>query len=276
MWLLLDIGGTKTRLAVTQKGEIPDEKLVQIINTPKLLADAKVVLAEQFKSLTKGEKVRGVVVGIAGTLNRAKNALTASTHLPDWVNHNLVEFFEELNGAKKVMIENDSALVGLGEAHYGAGMGKRIIVYLTVSTGVGGVRITDGKIDENALGFEPGKQIIDMEHNLSLEDYVSGRAVAERFKKHPKEIFDPAIWHKIARFLAYGIHNIILEWSPDIVVLGGSMMKAPGIKIEDVNSHLHSISGVVFQNLPPILLAKLGDLGGIYGGVALLKQKSVF
>ena len=52
-------------------------------------------------------------------------------------------------------------------------------------------------------------------------------------------------------------------------------MKAPGIKIEDVNSHLHSISGVVFQNLPPILLAKLGDLGDLWWG-RFAKTKSVF
>ncbi len=276
MWILLDIGGTKTRLAVTHKGEVPEEGSIKIIDTPKLLADAGKVYGENIKVLTGDDKVRGVVVGIAGTLNAARTTLTASTHLPDWAGKDLHTFFKELTGAKKVLIENDAALVGLGEAYYGAGVGKRIMVYLTVSTGVGGVRITNGKIDESALGFEPGKQIIDIEHNLSLEDYVSGRAVEERFKQKPKEIFDSAIWHKVARFLAYGIHNVILEWSPDAVILGGSMMKSPGIKVDDVNSHLRSISGVVFQDLPPILLAKLGDFGGIYGGVALLKEKNVF
>lgn len=276
MWILFDIGGTKTRIAFTRKGEVPKGDAVKIINTPKLLAEAGKVYAENLKVLTGDDKVRGVVVGIAGTLNTQHTILTTSTHLQDWAGKDLYAFFKELTDAKQVLIENDAALVGLGEAFYGAGVGKRIVAYLTVSTGVGGVRITNGKIDESALGFEPGKQIIDIEHNLSLENYVSGKAVEERFKQKPKEIFDPAIWHKVARFLAYGIHNVILEWSPDVVVLGGSMMKTPGIKVDDVNSHLRSISGVVYQNLPPILLAKLGDLGGIYGGLALLKEKNVF
>jgi glucokinase len=50
---------------------------------------------------------------------------------------------------------------GLGEAVFGAGKGREIVVYMTISTGVGGARIVGGKIDASAMGFEPGHQIID-------------------------------------------------------------------------------------------------------------------
>jgi len=80
-----------------------------------------------------------------------------------------------------VFIENDASIVGLGEAVSGAGMGEEIVVYITVSTGVGGTRIVSGEIDEHAYGFEPGHELINMQD--SLEDLVSGTAVEERLIK---------------------------------------------------------------------------------------------
>ncbi len=165
------------------------------------------------------------------------------------------------------------AMVGLGEANYGAGRGKDIVVYMTISTGVGGVRIVKGNVDESAMGFEPGHQIIDPDNTLcptcdgnDLEAYVSGTSIEKRFGKKPYEIQDDAVWDELAKFLAYGLHNTIMHWSPDIIVLGGSMMKEVGIPLPAVRTHLSGIMKI-FPTLPQIEKAELADFGGLYGAL---------
>ena len=71
-------------------------------------------------------------------------------------------------------IANDTAVVGLGEAHRGAGIGYNIVTYITVSTGVGGTRIVDGRIDRRIYGFEPGHQTIDIDNSV-WEGSASGQ-----------------------------------------------------------------------------------------------------
>ena len=171
-----------------------------------------------------------------------------------------------------VFLENDAALAGLGEAVFGAGKGKKIVAYLTISTGVGGCRIVDGKIDENSQGFEPGHQIIFSDKNIiTLENLVSGTAIEKKYGKKPYEIFDVKIWNNVANNLAYGLHNVAVLWSPDIIILGGSMMKKIGIPVERVKFHLSKILNI-FPKPPLIKKSKLGDLAGLYGALAHLKS----
>jgi predicted NBD/HSP70 family sugar kinase len=166
-------------------------------------------------------------------------------------------------------------MVGLGEAVAGAGQRAGIVTYLTISTGVGGVRIVDGQIDRHTTSFEPGHQIIDLNQpEKDLEDYVSGSAVRQSMEQNPQDIHDDAFWQGLAKILAIGLHNTILHWTPEVVVLGGSMMKEPGINLNEVEKHLlQSLSFLPVQ--PKLKLAQLGDLGGLYGALAFLKQKSV-
>jgi len=179
-----------------------------------------------------------------------------------------------------VYLENDAAIVGLGEAMNGAGRGEEIIAYITVSTGIGGARIVDGKIDRNIFGFEPGHQIIDPTGMLCpmcdsaghLEGHVSGVALEARFNKKAYEITDPQIWEEEAKWLAYGLNNTAVYWSPSVIVLGGSMIiKSPGISIERVSHHLKKTL-TIFPERPRLVKAELGDIGGLYGALEILKQ----
>jgi glucokinase len=227
------------------------------------------MIEKMTEQISSGEKIEAISLGVAGTLDKV-GVLARSPHLPDWVGKPIKEKIEEKTGAK-VFIQNDSALVGLGEAVKGAGKGFEIVVYITVSTGVGGAKISNGKIDENSLGFEPGHQILDIEKNLSLEDLVSGSAFEKKFGKKSKEVIDPNVWEETARNLAFGVYNSILEWSPDVVVLGGPMITGdPAIPLDGVRHHMDNINKV-FPKLPEIKMAELGSFGGLYGGFEFLK-----
>ena len=254
--ILFDIGATKIRMAYSVDGEIFEEP--KVFETPKNYEE----ILNLFKETTKELADERGIKTIAGGMSRSIPGLTDDRFKKD-----LVEIF-----GVAALIENDAAMVGLGEANWGAGRGFEIVAYVTVSTGVGGTRIVNGKIDEHAIGFEPGKQIIDVNTKKTLEEMISGKALAEKTGKHPKEITDENIWDEHAKILAIGLNNIIVEWSPNCVVLGGSMITGnPSISVEKTEQYLKEILKI-FPQLPAIRKAELGDFGGLYGALAYLKD----
>ncbi len=101
---------------------------------------------------------------------------------------------------------------------------------------------------------------------------ISGKALQEKTGKHPREITDQKVWDEFAKILAFGLNNIIVEWSPNVVVLGGSMITGdPAIPLFKVEMHLKEILKI-FPELPAIKKAELGDFGGLYGGLAYLRN----
>lgn len=280
MFILFDIGGTKMRVVAADYEKLLGDPVV--VSTPKDFNEGIDTLKRIIDNLSQellaqNRAVTAIVGGIAGPLNSDQTMLVKSPNLAGWVGHDIKNTLREAYKVP-VVLENDSALVGLGEAHFGAGRGKSIVVYITVSTGVGGVRIVDGKIDRASLGFEPGHQIIDPDNTLcptcdgnDLEAYVSGTSIEKRFGVKPYEIRDDAVWDELAKFLAYGLNNTIVHWSPDIVVLGGSMMKEIGIPVPAVRKYLAEIMKI-FPQMPEIEKAELGDFGGLYGSLAYARM----
>lgn len=280
MYILFDIGGTKMRVVAADRNKFLGEPVV--VTTPKDFDDGFATLkriidnlADEFEA--ENHAITAIVGGIAGPLDSDRTMLVKSPNLGGWVEHNIKKALHDAYHVP-VNIENDAALVALGEAHFGAGMGKQIVAYLTISTGIGGARIIDGKIDRSSMGFEPGHQIIDPDNSLcplcdgnDLEAYVSGTSIEKRFGVKPYEIHDPMIWDELAKFLAYGINNTIVYWSPDVVVVGGSMMREVGIPIEAVRKYLTEILKI-YPNIPPVGKAELGDFGGLYGSLAFARM----
>ncbi len=280
MFLIFDIGGTKIRMASVDDGKTFSQPVV--FTNPKNFERAMEMIGEKSKELIGKIKVEKVAGGAPGTFNKEKSALLRSPNLPDWIDRPLKKTLEEILEAP-VLLENDTALVGLGEARAGAGQGSKIVVYVTVSTGVNGVRIVDGRIDENVYGFEMGHQIIDADGNLcpeclhpgTLENYISGTSVERRAGIKPYEIpQESPIWEELAEWLAIGLNNTVLHWSPNIIILGGSMIVGePHIPISAVISHLKKIN-TAFPEIPEIKKAKLGDFGGLHGALFLIKHLS--
>lgn len=271
MHLLIDAGGTESKIALSGAGH--DFVGPVIIDTPKVFEEAIRAYKTIAKKLSGTVAIRAVAMGVAGHLDKEKRKLLDSPNLPDWNVRPLKEEMQKAIGAT-VCLENDTALAGLGESIYGAGKGRGIVAYVTVSTGVNGVRIVDGKIDRNAYGFEIGHQFAGSFGNGDpryLEDCISGASIEKKFNKKPYDIADREFWGELARILAYGINNTILHWSPDVMVLGGSMIKDNGIRLEEVKEHLVKILKI-FPEHPPISKCELGKLGGIYGAMFFLKQ----
>ena len=135
-------------------------------------------------------------------------------------------------------------------------------------------------IDHSALGFEPGWQIIDIDKTLcepcvsgSAEDYVSGTATATRYGVKAYEVHEPEAWEELSKWLAVVVNNVICFWSPDVVVLGGSMIVGdPAIPVDRTEFHVKEILKV-YPEISDIKAAELGDFGGLHGALAYVKQK---
>lgn len=277
MYLLFDIGGTKTR--VSSSPDLKDLGQMKVIDSLKSYKEGLVEIEKISTDFTDPKEVKGVCVGIAGPFNNKKGSLVGSPNLSDWIDKPLKDDLQSIFPKADIYIENDSALVALGEANHGAGKGHKIVAYITVSTGVGGARVISGQLDDRAIGFEPGHQIIDAGGALCpdcrgpyLGYYISGHALEKRGGIKPKEIEDNEVWNDLALKLAYGLNNTIVHWSPDIVVLGGSMITGnPAIPLDVVRDNLKEILKI-YGEVPPVSKATLGDEGGLWGGLSYLRQ----
>lgn len=264
MYILIDIGGTKTRVALTEHREafLPPA----IFNTPQNFEEWFKEFNEVTTSMLQGKKVHGILVGVPATLDEHKETIKHAPHLLMWQGTNLKKILSE-RFSSPCMLENDTALVGLGEAIFGAGKGHSIVAYITISTGVNGVRITDGKIDKNISGFEIGHTIID--DHKPVEYFISGSALEARYGKPSREVHDTALWEKVNHYAAILGANTTMYWSPSVIVYGGPVMN--DLHIEIIEKEARQIA-TVYDTMPVFVRGTLKDFGGLYGALALSKE----
>lgn len=263
MYLLIDIGGTKTRVSITEHREAFLDPVV--FHTPQDFEEWMVQLKEAATSLSQGRKIHGVISGVPGMLTE-EGDIRITPNLPEWhgmpLKKRLQEYFDS-----PVILENDTALVGLGEAMYGAGKGHPIVAYLTISTGVNGIRIVDGNIDRHTFGFEIGHTIIEDHHDV--ESIIGGGALEKRFGKPSHEVHDVALWEKINHYAGVFGANTVMYWSPSIVVYGGPVMNDLHIEIIEREAK-HFLQ--MYPKTPVFIRGTLKDFGGLYGALALSKK----
>ena len=298
MLIACDIGGTKFRVAKSKDGINFDEPIIK--ETPKDPNEGLKMIAEtiydlvvkrdlQTGKILKSEKIDSAVFGIAGVLDETHNFLIKAPHLTAWEKIPIREFFEKelskisekkglfdlilgRSNPPKIFVENDTSIVGLGEAVAGAGKSFEKVVYITVSTGIGGVKIVRGKFEENNFGFEPGFQILNNQTGENWEDLCSGTEVAKKSGMEPKDFAKTGGWAEVEKNVAIGIHNCILHWSPDVVVVGGSM--ARDFNFENLKNQITKMMKI-HPTIPEIKMAELGSIGGIYGGFAYFRDKNI-
>ena len=265
MFGAVDIGGTKTLLAVFDK----DGMIIRSVKlpTPNNYKNFKSLLTNHFQK-TFGEKIFVTAVAVPGVIDRGKGVGIAFGNLP-WEN---VTIRDDISHIFKcpVVVENDAKLAGLSEAALLKDYRK--VLYVTLSTGIGGGFIVNGKIDPNLEDIEVGQMLLEHEGKLlRWEDFASGRAIFEQFGKAMSDITDKETLLIIAHNVAVGLIDLIATLTPDIIVIGGG-----------VGAHFEKIQAAVEEDLkiyendllrvPPIIKAKRPEDAVIYGCFELAKN----
>lgn len=267
MYGAVDIGGTKTLIAVfTEDGSIVEQVKFP---TPKDYALFSSELTANVEKLSTKDFQRAAVA-IPGTPDRQNGIGIVFGNL-DWTNIPIEQDAEKAFHCP-VQIENDAKLAALSEAILLRDKFRKVL-YVTVSTGIGGGLVIDGSIDPNFEDIEPGKMIL--EHNGRFEqweDFASGRAIVEKFGKRADEITDPKAWYMIARNVAVGLNTLIASLDPEVIVIGGgvgsNLEKFQDRLIEELRIYENPMTPV-----PPIVKAARAEEAVIYGCYELVKAQ---
>jgi glucokinase len=208
--------------------------------------------------------------------------------------------------ATRVSVRNDAALAALGEHRHGAGRGVQNMVYVTISTGIGGGMIVDGRLVKGAGGYagEIGELLVpatsgDPSMPVKLETVASGSAIATaamRALDNDEEsvlrnasadrmtsrmVAEAArggdrmalrIMHTAARSIAFGIVDVIHLLNPERIVLGGGVMDSADIVMPVIGETVNRLA--MKASLPPIVAGALGDDAGLFGAAAFLEETS--
>ncbi len=254
MNIVFDIGGTNMRVAVAHDGELGEIKKVPTPQDSKQGIATLVSIAKEIGGMSPIENMAGCVAGridATGAIYDAKN-------LREWEGVNLAQKLVEAL-ATTAHVANDAAVAGLGELKRGAGAGFSDLVYMTVSTGVGGAHVVENDILRSPILGELQLSVGD------LETLVSGTAITKKFGIHPKDLGSLDERNKLADILAEGLAEIYETWKPDVFVIGGSMIVGVNpIPLERVREKFTAV---------PVKMAELGDNGGLIGGAILAMQK---
>ncbi len=302
-YIAIDVGGTQIRVAIYPKGESRPVKQKRIPtqgnNQPPLdrLID---LLAELWPT---GDQVCAIGMAAPGWVNPQMGVIYLAPNIPGWENLPLAPILSKRFNVP-VRLGNDANLALVGEWRYGAGRGHHNLLYLTISTGIGGGVICNDRLllGEHGLAAELGHVTIMLDGPVCgcgqrghLEAVASGTAIAryvaeqlqqgvpsslsEIAKPTGRDISmaaeqgDPLAKSALARagtYLGYALANYLHIFNPSIVILGGGVSRSGSLLIEPMRAALSEriISPEYLQGLT-ITTVELGDDAGLMGALAL-------
>ncbi len=248
--LSFDIGGTKISSALIELKK--NDYTVfdyQKIETPEGRENIINKIIETAVNYEKNGGFSELRIALAGQIDYEKDVVRYAPNIPGFENVNLKKIIEEKIG-KNIEVDNDVKCFALAENTYGKGKKYDHVVYLTIGTGIGGAIEIDNKLyrGANNTAGEFGHMIINIGGekcscggNGCWERYVSGKAIERIYydqtgkKKKAVDISTDSIKGKIedkkvieeaSLYLATGLINIVNTVNPEIIIIGGSIVKS--------------------------------------------------
>lgn len=315
-WVIgVDLGGTKIHTALAAEGG----SILAETRVPTEAAEGPSHVVERILATIDQVKVQGgissahvetVAVGSPGPLDIVAGVVRFSPNLR-WHDVPLRKLLQERVRAK-VLLDNDANLAALGEYVYGAGRGAENMVYITVSTGVGGGLILGGRLYHGTASGagEIGHTAVWPDGPLCgcgargcLEAVSSGTAIAREARlllergqgqnilrlagDCPEKISAVTVAEAAsggdaeavnlialaARFLGIGVANVINLLNPDIIVLGGGVMEIGEPMWREIRQEVRRRAFGTLADRTQIVPAGLGQRAGVLGAVALALQE---
>jgi fructokinase len=283
----IEAGGTKWVCAV---GSGPSD--VQGTTTfPTTGPDETIARAVEF--FAENGSLEAVGVGSFGPIDprRASRSFgfITTTPKPGWAQTDIAGRLEESLDVP-IAFDTDVNAAALGEHRWGAAVGLDSFCYVTVGTGIGGGVVVNGRLVHGLLHPELGHMRIPHDrvadpfpgccpyHGDCFEGLASGEAMRQRWGQGAQELDDDPPWELEAQYLALGLVNVVCALSPERIILGGGVMKAPTL-LSRVQQRLRELLAGYFD-APElkdaigdfVVRPGLGDRAGVLGAIALAQE----
>ncbi|WP_426517434.1 ROK family protein [Diaminobutyricibacter sp. McL0618] len=302
----LDIGGTKLAVGVvdssgavygmrvepTRVAEGPD------VTIERLFAMADKAMAE---AAVDPSEIAAIGISCGGPMDSVAGLLLAPLHLPGWIDVPITSLASARFGVPAILA-NDATAGAWGEYRFGAGQGMESLVYLTVSTGMGGGAVLDGRLHQGAAGnggefghimVKPGGRLCTCGRHGCVEAYVAGSALADRAREMMADgrasilstlpeltAIDVAtyaatdalaheIWSEGMELLGVAVTDLVNILEPDAVILGGGVTRSGSILLDPVRDKVLREAMGPAADAVQIVLAGLGDAVCVVGAGAI-------
>ena len=313
-FIAVDIGGTTIRLAlVSTEGQIiARERLPTVAEEgprpviDRILSAINGLLQSHNVNLSR---LHSISIATAGAIDIDSGIVTMSPSLPGWVGIPLRGTVEAAYGISTFLL-NDASAAALGEHRFGAGRGSANLVYITVSTGIGGGIIIDNNLYSGTSGSagEIGHMTIDVNGSVCncgnigcLETLASGTAVAREAIRRIEngersslaetrggienitaekvgqaarggDALALAVISRAARYLGVGLANLVNILNPDIIIVGGGLSKLGDLLLEPAREEVRERAFRLPAQAVRIVPSQLGDDAGVLGAAAFAHQ----
>lgn len=307
----IDIGGTKIAIALESSGG----ERISVRHFPTRAELGPEAILENIASAVREmsaearAKLTAVGIGCPGSVDRERGTILLPINLPGWHEFPVVRTVEELLGVPAA-IENDAKLAALGEYAHGAGRGFSDIVYLTISTGIGGGIIVDGRLLQRLGAGEVGHMTVlpdgppcgcgargcldalcsgtaiarraqgelaqgaasIITEMVGRPDEITAQVVAEAVRKN--DALARRVWDEMIHFLSIGIANVITILAPEAVILGGGVAATGELLLGPLRPLVEQRAKMVPVGRVQILQAALAGESGIHGALVLAQEVS--
>ncbi|SNX53846.1 ROK family glucokinase [Thermoanaerobacterium sp. RBIITD] len=258
------------------------------------------------KSSLKIDQISGIGIGSPGPLDSEKGIVEYPPNLPGWVNIPLVDILHK-EFDTNIKLNNDANVAALAEYLFGAGKGIDDMVYITVSTGIGGGAIIGGKLynGANSNAAEIGHHSINFDgprwcncgNPGCLESYASGTSLVKFAKKaiesgrdtilknipmdeiKAENIFEAAksgdklsieLIDAEAFYLGIGIVNIMAFYNPKRIIIGGGLSSQWDVLYDKMMKTVEERALKPNREICDVVKAELGGNVGLMGAAALV------
>lgn len=272
----LDIGGTKIMVAAADReGNILRRARTA---TSTSLEDDLANINHMIMDVAGEDQMMGMGAAIGGPLDW-EQGIVSPLHQPAWRNIPFKAIMEE-KWHCPFHVDVDTNVAAVGEYRWGGASAKRFL-YLTLSTGMGGGLLVDGKIYRGQDGAHPevGHQSVHFRCSNPvavqcecgapdcLEALVSGNGIRRLYGK-PAKALSPEEWEEVAYNLGQGLRNLSALYAPDLIRMGG------GVAVGGGENFIHAAKEVMEEHLklvppPEVGLSQLGHDTALLGAIAM-------
>lgn len=307
----IDIGNTKLAFGLVRGNEQKFYEKRVVLTEPELGAEQAI---EKILSNTREllsvvpDGVGGIGIAFGGFVDVTRSIGLASPNFPELRDVPMVSLIEDLAPGIPVRMDNDANVAGVGEVTYGKARGNSQVIYLTISTGIGGAVLFDGKPLAGSQGLaaefghmivKPGGPQCTCGSQGCLESLASGTSIGriarKRAKEHDTTMVEIAggidkitaetvskaarlgdslacsILDEVAFHLGIGLANIISAFDPDMVILGGGVMNSADLLLPGAIQIVKAHLTARGAQVPPIEASSIHDDVALWGAIALAR-----